>query len=67
MVKMLMGRVMSRAIGLKNAFKMPRIAAARNAEKKLFTWIPSKRYAVRMMAPVRVSHLMKIPFMDAGY
>jgi hypothetical protein len=40
-VSMLMGRVKTISIGLKTAFSMPSMAAARRAEEKPLTCIPS--------------------------
>jgi len=40
-VKMLIGRVRIKRMGLKKAFNIPKIAAAKKAEKKPLTWIPS--------------------------
>ena len=39
-VKMLIGRVRTKRMGRKKAFKIPRIAAEKKAEKNPLTWIP---------------------------
>jgi hypothetical protein len=61
-VKILIGRVKMMTIGLKNAFSMPKMAAAKKAGKKPLTRIPSSKYEAMIIAPVKISHLTKIPF-----
>jgi hypothetical protein len=61
-LNILMGRVKMMTIGLKNAFSMPSMAAAKKAEKKPLTRIPSSKYEAIIIAPVRISHLKKMPF-----
>jgi hypothetical protein len=61
-LRIFIGSVRMRAMGRKKAFNMPRIAAADKAEKKPLTCIPSSRYDVTTIAPVRVNHLKIIPF-----
>jgi hypothetical protein len=41
--KMLIGRVNRSAIGLKKAFRIPSMAAAKSADKKPLIWMPSSR------------------------
>ena len=41
--RILIGRVNTSAIGRKNAFRIPSIAAAKSAEKNPLIWIPSSR------------------------
>jgi hypothetical protein len=41
--KILIGRVITSAIGLKKAFRIPSIAAANSADKNPLTWMPSSR------------------------
>jgi hypothetical protein len=61
-VNMFMGRVMINKNGLRKAFSTPSMAAAKNAEKKPLTCIPSSRYDVTKIAIVRINHLTNIPF-----
>ncbi len=61
-LNILIGRVKMMTIGLKNAFSMPNMAAAKKAEKKPLTRIPSSKYEAMIIAPVKISHLTKIPF-----
>ena len=61
-LNILMGSVKMMTIGLKNAFSMPNMAAAKKAEKKPLTRIPSSKYEAMIIAPVKISHLKKIPF-----
>ncbi len=56
-----MGSVRINNMGRKKAFSIPKIAAAKNADKKLRTYIPSSKYDVTMIATVRINHLRKIP------
>jgi hypothetical protein len=42
-LKILIGRVKMMTIGLKNAFRMPKMAAAKKAGKKPLTLIPSSK------------------------
>jgi len=60
-LRILIGRVRTIKIGRKKAFRMPRMAAANKALKKLFTCIPSITYEVNIMAAVSINHLIKIP------
>jgi len=60
-VSMLRGKVRRRITGRKKAFKIPRIAAAKNAEKKPLTRMPSMRYEARMIDAVRTNHLNRMP------
>lgn len=62
-LSILTGRVNISSIGRKKAFSIPKIAAAKNADKKPLTCIPSIKYDVMMIANVRINHLRKIPFM----
>jgi hypothetical protein len=41
--KILIGRVNRSAIGLKKAFRMPRMPAAKSADKNPLMWMPSSR------------------------
>jgi hypothetical protein len=61
-LNILMGRVKMMTIGLKNAFSRPSMAAAKKAEKKLLTRIPSSKYEAIIIAPVKINHLKKMPF-----
>lgn len=61
-LNILMGRVRMMTIGLKNAFSMPSMAAAKKAEKKPRTRIPSSKYEAIIIAPVKINHLKKMPF-----
>jgi hypothetical protein len=63
-VRILMGRVRIISMGRKKAFKTPRIAAAKNALKKPLTWMLSNTYEATMIAAVKTSHLMSIPFIS---
>jgi hypothetical protein len=56
------GSVNINSMGLKKAFSIPKIAAAKNADKKPLTCIPSIKYDVVIIENVRISHLKKIPF-----
>ena len=56
------GRVNINSMGRKKAFSIPKIAAAKNADKKPLTCIPSIKYDVAMIENVRINHLKKIPF-----
>jgi len=58
---MLTGSVNINRIGLKKAFSIPKIAAAKNADKKPLICIPSIKYDVAMIAKVKINHLTKIP------
>jgi hypothetical protein len=49
-------------MGRKKAFSIPKIAAAKNADAKPLTCIPSIKYDVAMIANVRINHLRKIPY-----
>lgn len=42
-VSMLIGKVSKIKTGFMSAFKIPRIAAVKNADQKLLTWTPGKR------------------------
>jgi len=57
-----MGRVKMMTMGRKKALSIPSMAAAKKAEKKLLTRIPSSRYEANIIAPVKINHLVKIPF-----
>ena len=61
-LNILMGRVKMMTIGLKNALSRPSMAAAKKAEKKLLTRIPSSKYEAIIIAPVKINHLKKMPF-----
>jgi hypothetical protein len=61
-LNILIGRVKMMMIGLRNAFSMPNMAAAKKAGKKPLTRIPSSKYEAMIIAPVKISHLKKIPF-----
>jgi hypothetical protein len=49
-------------MGRKKAFSIPKIAAAKNADTKPLTCIPSIKYDVAMIENVRINHLRKIPY-----
>jgi hypothetical protein len=66
-LRMLIGRVTSSAIGLKKAFRIPSMAAAKTAERKPLTWIPSSKYAVATIAAVVVSQRIKMPGMNDSH
>jgi len=61
-LRMFTGSVNINSMGRKKAFSIPKIAAAKNADKKPLTCIPSIKYDVVMIEKVRISHLRKIPF-----
>jgi hypothetical protein len=65
-VRMFIGRVKKIKIGRKNAFRMPRIAAADKALKKPLTCIPLITYEVNVIDAVSISHLITIPFMSVS-
>jgi hypothetical protein len=62
-VRNVIGRVKNNNIGLRKAFSIPRIAAAKNADKKLPAYIPLIKYDVIRIANVRTNHLRKRLFM----
>jgi hypothetical protein len=51
-------------MGLKKAFRMPRMAAAKKAEKKPLTSIPVTMYEANSIAAVKMSHLTKSPLIS---
>ena len=61
-VRIFMGSVRRIRMGRKKAFKIPKMAAAKKAEKKFLTCIPAIMYEANMMATVNISHLTRIPF-----
>ena len=61
-LKIFMGRVRISKTGLKNAFSMLKIAAAKNAEIKPLTCMPSSKYELMIIENVKISHLIKMPF-----
>jgi hypothetical protein len=63
-VRIFMGRVRIISMGLKKAFRTPRIAAAKNALEKPLTWMPYNMYEATMIAAVKTSHLTSIPFIS---
>ena len=62
-----MGRVKTIRNGLRRAFRMPRAAAARMAERKPLTNMPSIVYDAKIMETVRMSHRIKIPAITSFY
>ena len=54
MLSMLMGRVSISSTGLKKAFNMPKIAAAKNAEIKPLTCMPSSKYELMIIENVKL-------------
>jgi hypothetical protein len=63
-LKIFMGSVRISNTGLKNAFNMLKIAAAKNAGIKPPTWIPSSKYELVIIENVKISHLTKMPFIS---
>lgn len=59
-----MGSVRISNTGLKNAFNMLKIAAAKKAEIKPLTCIPSSKYEPMIIENVKISHLTKMPFIS---
>lgn len=60
-----MGSVSMSSIGLKKAFNMPKIAAAKNAEIKPLTCMPSSKYELMIIENVKINHLIKMPFISS--
>jgi hypothetical protein len=60
------GSVRRIKMGRNKAFRIPSIAAAKIAVPNPLTWMPSSKLEVRKMAPVNVSHLIKIPFINVA-
>ena len=58
-LRILMGRVRIKRTGLRKAFSMLKMAAAKKAEKKPLTWMPSIIYDVMRIAHIRIAHRNK--------
>ena len=60
-VRTVMGSVNIINMGRKIALSIARAAAAKKAEKKPLTYIPSIKYEARIIEQVRINHLIKNP------
>jgi len=46
---------------------MPKIAAAKNAEIKPLTCMPSSKYELMIIENVKINHLIKMPFISSTF